>query len=70
MDIPRLAQAVGLSCSVTSGLKFFVLFVLRFATNCDKNVVNLAFRDKNVVNLAFRDKNVVNLAFRDKNVTI
>ena len=42
-----------------SGQFFSVLFVfLRFATNCDKNVANLAFRDKNVVNLAFCDKNV------------
>ena len=40
------------------GLNFFVLFVfLCFATNCYKNVVNLAFRDKNIVNLAFRNKN-------------
>ena len=42
-----------------SGLKMLVLFVFpRFATNRDKNVVNLAFRDKNVVFWAFHNKNV------------
>ena len=54
----RLAQSVGLSCSVNPDQKFSSYSFLRFATNCDENVVNLDFRDKNVVNLAFCDKNV------------
>ena len=58
--LPQAGTICGTFVQHKSGLNFFVLFVfLRFATNCDKIVVNLALRDKNVVFWAFRDKSVI-----------